>query len=228
MGQREGNLCGRWEARYREWVLPEVGSRSQPWTNINPWECLESLEKTENRVCTDIWAFPLILLLLLLFSTKGAKQNIHNTAPNYIKVGPYIWVSFPDLYLPPISTNFYSSSGPCGEKLGNCAHFLGLTCEEPGSPHASCYKWLLWFFNLNLMESEQQVPSRWPFLFQKLKSVTEPCDSTELSESEPIGTIGRHTVPESCWPAWQEHFSRPAWTALASFFLLCMGRKLRG
>lgn len=59
-------------------------------------------------------------------------------------------------------------------------------------------KWLLRFFNLKRIEREQQVPSRWPFLVQKLKSVTEHGGSTELRISELICTIVGHAVPVSC------------------------------
>lgn len=55
-------------------------------------------------------------------------------------------------------------------------------------------KWLLRFFNLKRIEREQQVPSRWPFLVQKLKSVS----FTELRISELICTIVGHAVPVSC------------------------------
>lgn len=41
------------------------------------------------------------------------------------------------------------------------------------SPHAQLLQTATMFFNLKPIEGEEQVPSRWPFLFQKLKSVRE-------------------------------------------------------
>lgn len=87
-----------------------------------------------------------------------------------------------------------------------------------GSLRASCYTRLLPVFNLILIQGEQQVPSRWPFLFQKLKSVTEHCGSTKLRKSEPICTTVRPAAPVSHGPAWQKHFSCPMWTALCHSF----------
>lgn len=51
-GIERRELAWSWEVRIIEWILPE--HKSQPWTDINPQEDAEILEKTENRVCIDI------------------------------------------------------------------------------------------------------------------------------------------------------------------------------